>query len=325
MEPAVTPTAPVTAVAVDWPTDAIGSTTRPRAGASQATAELTDPAGRFSPKRSGANGSGRRSPRRDVNGSSTTRARARARAKAPATGQPATEPPAAGRRKRASAKDTSAALPTTAVEPDTLEVPAATDGRGSDPKPEWATEASSDPREAQAIGAPALTGTARIPQFRLPALIAMAIVAILIAATAYLGLQLQQDSSLNSLRSSAVGAAKTYGGYLSSYDYKDLTGKGSAWAKVEANATASFRKDFSATSGSLGKLLTQYNATAKGKVIAAGVSSLTSSRAVVLLFLDQTVTNTVQKPNSVTQPLRVELTMLRQHGRWLIDNLQVPK
>ncbi|MGH9115239.1 MAG: hypothetical protein ACRDWW_05355 [Acidimicrobiales bacterium] len=159
----------------------------------------------------------------------------------------------------------------------------------------------------------------------MPALIAIAIVAILIAAAAYLGLQLRQDSSLNSLRSGAVTAAKTYGGYLSSYDYKDLTGKSSAWANVEANATASFRKDFSATSGSLGKLLTQYNATAKGKVIAAGVSSLTSSRAVVLLFIDQTVTNTVQKPNSVTQPLRVELTMIRQHGRWLIDNLQVPK
>jgi hypothetical protein len=50
-----------------------------------------------------------------------------------------------------------------------------------------------------------------------------------------------------------------------------------------------------------------------------------SSRAVALLFIDQTVTNTVQKPNSVTQPLRVELTMVHQNGRWLIDALQVPK
>ena len=52
---------------------------------------------------------------------------------------------------------------------------------------------------------------------------------------------------------------------------------------------------------------------------------MTGSKAVVLLFIDQSVTNSVQKPNSVTQPLRVRLTMLRQNGKWLIDNLEVPK
>jgi Mce-associated membrane protein len=93
---------------------------------------------------------------------------------------------------------------------------------------------------------------------------------------------------------------------------------------VDAHATASFRADFDKTKTSLSTLVKDYNATAAGRVMAAGLSSVSNSRAVVLLFVDQTVTNRAQKPGTETQPLRVQLVMVRQHGQWLIDNLQVP-
>jgi len=60
-------------------------------------------------------------------------------------------------------------------------------------------------------------------------------------------------------------------------------------------------------------------------VVESGIETVSDSKAVALLFVDQTVTNTVQKPNSVTQPLRVKLTMLRQNGQWKINRLEVPK
>lgn len=153
----------------------------------------------------------------------------------------------------------------------------------------------------------------------------MAAAVILVAAVVVLGLIAHGQSSTNSLRSSALVAAKSDGVLLSSYDYRNLTGPGSAWSKVEKAATPSFRRSFLSTSGTLGKLLTQYNATATGKVVSAGVASLSSSRAVVLLFIDQTVNNSVQKTASATQPLRTQVTLVRQNGTWLINDLQVPK
>lgn len=155
------------------------------------------------------------------------------------------------------------------------------------------------------------------------ALINIVVVAILAGALAFSLLHFNSGDS--SLRSGALSAARTYGVELSSYNYKNLNGPGSPWAQVEAHATAKFRKDFAKTSADLAKLLDQYHATATGKVLDAGVETVTGSKAVVLLFIDQSVTNSVQQPNTVTQPLRVRLTMLHQNGNWLIDNLEVPK
>ena len=164
-----------------------------------------------------------------------------------------------------------------------------------------------------------------IGRFGITAIINILVIAILVGALIFTLLKVRDQDSQNSLRSSAQSAASTYGVYLSSYNYKNLNGPNSAWAEVEKHATAKFKQDFTATSTNLSKLLSQYNATATGQIVAVGLQSVTGSKAVALLFIDQTVTNTVQKPNSVTQPLRVELTMLRQNGQWLIDALSVPK
>jgi Mce-associated membrane protein len=164
-----------------------------------------------------------------------------------------------------------------------------------------------------------------IGRFGITSIVNVLVIAILAGALIFTVLKVRDQDSQNSLRNSAQKAAATYGIYLSSYNYKNLTGPGSAWAEVETHSTARFRKDFETTSTNLSKLLGQYNATATGQVVAVGLESVSSSKAVALLFVDQTVTNTVQKPNSVTQPLRVEINMVHQNGRWLIDALQVPK
>lgn len=151
------------------------------------------------------------------------------------------------------------------------------------------------------------------------------IILILAGGLAFTSLRLQNDESLSSLRSGAIRAASADAVYEASYDYHDLSGAGTPWARLLADSTASFRQRFQSTEASLGKVLVQYKATAKANIVASGLSSITGRRAVVLLFIDQTVTNTVQKSGAVTQPLRVELTMLRQGGRWLVDDVNVPK
>jgi len=170
------------------------------------------------------------------------------------------------------------------------------------------------------LGSPNLIG-----RWGITAVVNVLVIAILAGALAFTLLRVNDQNSQNSLRNSALAAARTYGVFLSSYNYKNLNGPNSAWAEVESHATATFAKDFTNTSAALSKLLAQYNATATGVVVESGIETVSDSKAVALLFVDQTVTNTVQKPNSVTQPLRVKLTLLRQNGQWKIDRLEVPK
>ena len=55
-------------------------------------------------------------------------------------------------------------------------------------------------------------------------------------------------------------------------------------------------------------------------VVSAGVVSATTSRAVVLVFLDQNIANSTQtKPT--TDRSQVEITLVRSGGRWLVDQV----
>jgi Mce-associated membrane protein len=161
------------------------------------------------------------------------------------------------------------------------------------------------------------------------ALLGAAVAAILIAALVYSLIELSSQngtvSRLNrveALRAGAVQAASSYGVYFSSYDYRDLSGPTAPWTEVESHSTPAFRKDFETTDASLATLITDYKATARGTVQAAAAATVSTTRAVVLLFLNQTVTNSTQKSGPQVTQFRIEMTLLRQNGKWLIDNVQ---
>lgn len=161
-------------------------------------------------------------------------------------------------------------------------------------------------------------------QLRLVTAIAAALVLLLAGALIFTITRISDNNNANSLRNSALKDAATYGAWVSSYDYTNLTAPTSTWTLIESHSTPTFKTSFDKTKASLTTLVKDYNAKAAGKVVAVGISSLSSSRAVVLLFIDQTVTNNLQKNGSTTEPLRAELILTRSHGRWLINDLQVP-
>lgn len=131
--------------------------------------------------------------------------------------------------------------------------------------------------------------------------------------------------ALQSLRTSALRTASTYGVYLSSYNYADLTGPTAPWTEVDQHSTPTYRSDFDKTKAALSKLVQDYKATASGQVKAEGISNISQNRAALLLYIIQSITNSTQSKNPTTQPIVVQLYLVRQHGEWLIDNLVVPK
>jgi Mce-associated membrane protein len=132
-------------------------------------------------------------------------------------------------------------------------------------------------------------------------------------------LSLNSESSLNGARTSALAAAKIYAVDLASYNYKHLN---QDFGKVLAESTPTFKESFSQSSEALKATLSRYDASARAHVVAAGLVSVTTSRAVALVFLNQTVDNSIQK-NKPTTESRVEVTLLRSGGRWLIDQVSL--
>ena len=131
--------------------------------------------------------------------------------------------------------------------------------------------------------------------------------------------QLSNQNSLNADRASAVAAAKGFAHDVATYSYRHLHRD---FGRVESESTPSFRRDFIRSSDSLSKVLVQYKATASAKVLEAGVSSISSGKAVVLLFVNQSVANSTQQGAS-TDASRIEVTLVRGDGRWLLKDLKV--
>lgn len=152
-------------------------------------------------------------------------------------------------------------------------------------------------------------------------------VAILVVAALILSLiEWRSDhaklQTQTSLRASATKAADSYAVSFGSYDYRNLHGPSAPWTTIEKHATARFRSDYQKTSHALEPTIVQYKATARATVPLAAVSSITSSKAVVLLQLSQTITNSTQKNGPQSQQFIVVMTLLHQKGHWLVDDVQ---
>ncbi len=132
-----------------------------------------------------------------------------------------------------------------------------------------------------------------------------------------------QNSSLASstaipLRlTSAVGAARTYAGEIGGYDYRHLD---KDFGAVLSHSTPSFKTSFTQSSNALKSSLEKYKATAVAKVVSAGVVSASGNRVVVLVLIDQTVNNDIQKHAS-TDRTQIEMTLLGSGSGWLIDQV----
>jgi Mce-associated membrane protein len=146
---------------------------------------------------------------------------------------------------------------------------------------------------------------------------ALVVIAALAAGLILSLLRVSDLNTVNSARSSALAAAKTYTIEVASYDYRHLTRN---FGVVEAHSTASFKGTWSQSSQALIPVLTKYHATSVAQVVAAGVESASTNRVVVVLFVNQTVTNDTQR-QATTDQSRLEMTLVHEHGHWLIDKL----
>ncbi len=135
-----------------------------------------------------------------------------------------------------------------------------------------------------------------------------------------LGWQLWQQHRVAAAESAAQDAAVHYAQVLTSIDSNKVDDD---FAAVLNGATGDFKDTYTKASVQLRQLLIDNKATAQGTVVQSAVQSGSRDEVVVLLMVNQAVTNT-NRPDPRVDRTRMKMTMTRVDGRWLASKVELP-
>jgi Mce-associated membrane protein len=165
------------------------------------------------------------------------------------------------------------------------------------------------------------SGRSRRPRKR-RARIALAVTAYVCAfvAAGALGWQLWCEHTVSAAGEAAKQAAITYAQVLTSIDSDHVDQN---FADVLNGSTGDFKDMYTKASVQLRQLLIDDKATAHGVVVESAIQTETTDKVVVLLMVDQTVTNAA-RPDSRVDRNRMKMTMEKVDGRWLASKVELP-
>jgi Mce-associated membrane protein len=128
-------------------------------------------------------------------------------------------------------------------------------------------------------------------------------------------------SLLSANNHSAEVAAKSAVHTILSYDYRSI---GADIAAAKADTTGEFARQYSTTATQLLSEAKQVKAIVQATIGSAGVVSATNNEVVALLFVDQASvrqTAGAKTPTTRIDQSRVQVTMTRVNGKWLVSSL----
>jgi Mce-associated membrane protein len=145
-------------------------------------------------------------------------------------------------------------------------------------------------------------------------------VAASLALSGVLGWLLWQDRQVAEAGQQAQEAAVSYAQVLTSIDSNKVDEN---FQQVLDGATGEFRDMYSQSSVQLRQLLIDNKAAAHGVVVDSAVQSESRNTVVVLLFVDQSVSNT-NVPDARIDRSRIKMTMELVDGRWRASKVELP-
>lgn len=163
-------------------------------------------------------------------------------------------------------------------------------------------------------------GDGRGPWRRRLALGAVALLLVgALATSGFLGWQLWQDRQVAQAGDEARAAAVEYAEVLTSIDSAKVDEN---FNQVLGGATGEFKDMYSQSSAQLRQLLIDNKASAHGIVTESAVQSASDDEVVVLMFVDQSVSNTAV-PDPRIDRSRIKMTMQKVDGRWLASKVEL--
>ena len=168
--------------------------------------------------------------------------------------------------------------------------------------------------------------TAAVPARRGRGLVTVlaALVAALALLTGFLGWRVQQTQGAGPVAASGsagLDAARAAARLVFSYDYRHLA---QDFKAGRATTTGQFQADYDKTTARLlADVAPRYKAVVVAVVSDAAVVTATENRVLTLVFLNQQSSSTLIAQPKVTQA-RVEMTMVRTRGQWLVSTIRGP-
>lgn len=147
-----------------------------------------------------------------------------------------------------------------------------------------------------------------------------AVILALIAGAGVLGWKFYEQRSVVQAGEQAQAAAVAYAQVLTSIDSNKVDEN---FNQVLDGATGEFKDMYSQSSIQLRQLLIDNKASAHGVVVESAVQSASPDKVVVLLFVDQSVSNTAV-PDPRIDRSRIKMTMELVDGRWRASKVELP-
>jgi Mce-associated membrane protein len=182
-----------------------------------------------------------------------------------------------------------------------------------------AADAPETETEAEAVAVAEVPASRRWPRLVRRGLL-WALIVGLLGASGFLGWQVWQAREIATASREAQQAAVHYAQVLTSIDSNNVDQN---FTEVLNGATGEFKDMYSRSSSQLRQLLVDNKATARGVVIDSAVKSATKNQVVVLMFVDQTVSNTAA-PDPRIDRSRVKMTMDKVDGAWRTSKVELP-
>ena len=150
--------------------------------------------------------------------------------------------------------------------------------------------------------------------------VAAVFVVAVLAGAGFLGWKVWQQHQLSVAGAQAQKAAVDYAAVLTSIDSNKVDEN---FDQVLNGATGEFKDMYSQSSSQLRQLLIDNKASAHGVVVESAVQSVAPNKVVVLLFVDQSVSNT-NVPDPRIDRSRIKMTMELVDGQWRASKVELP-
>ncbi|MFI5684403.1 hypothetical protein [Streptomyces sp. NPDC051636] len=138
------------------------------------------------------------------------------------------------------------------------------------------------------------------------------------AVTGWLGLRLHQQHGTERRHQDILAAARQSALNFTSLDYRHYERDS---ANVLKGATGDFKKQFTAQTAELTKLVAANKSVSEGQVLDAGIVRSDAGWARVLVVADSKVTNTAV-PQGEARTYRLQLDLVHRGGRWLTSDVE---
>ncbi|WP_328338139.1 hypothetical protein [Streptomyces violaceus] len=154
-----------------------------------------------------------------------------------------------------------------------------------------------------------------------PGVLTAGLVAATVSTTAlalWLAFGLYEQRETDQRRQGILAAARQSALNFTSLDYRHYDRDS---ANVLAGATGDFKKQFTAQTEQLTKLVAQNKSVSQGQVLEAGIVRSDEDSARVLVVADSKVTNTAA-PEGEARTYRLQLDLVHKDGRWLTSDVE---